>query len=135
GGWRRETAPASPRAPIRDARSGSGRTCRRAARARASRGRLLEPRSRLREKRQLFGRRRAPEHGIAMRIAAEAANDLCMLFGPFELVGERCFAFEPRVELDRTLLGGDILGVLERQVEEQALIGAKRRVAAGVDDR
>ena len=69
------------------------------------------------EERLLLGRGGAAEHGVAVREAAEAADDVGVQLGPFEGVGVAARA----VERDAALLVGERLGMLERQVEEAAL--------------
>ena len=66
------------------------------------------------EKRLFLGRGGAAEHGVAMRKAAEPADDVGVQLGPFHEVGVAGRA-EQR---DAALLVGERLGVLERQVEE-----------------
>jgi hypothetical protein len=52
----------------------------------------------------LFRRRRAAESRVAVRIAAEAADDRCMLLGPFEGGAIAGIAREPGEERDRSIL-------------------------------
>src|SRR6185503_16033152 len=67
----------------------------------------------------LFGRGSAPEHGVAVRKAAEATDDVGMNVRPFEAVGvaRGLIAQEPALLVDQTL------GMLERQIEETAHLG------------
>src|SRR5262249_54983779 len=58
----------------------------------------------------------AAEHGVAVGESAEAADDVGVQFRPFEGVGIAARA----VERDAALLVGEILGMLERQIEERA---------------
>src|ERR1700704_284200 len=59
----------------------------------------------------------AAEHGVAVREAAEPANDVGMQFGPFDRIGVAGCA----VEGDAALLVGEIFRMLERQIEERPL--------------
>src|SRR6185369_3649764 len=94
----------------------------------------LEPRSGLPQEGDFLGRRCASEDRIAVRIAAEAANDRRMLLGPFQLIGISGFRTEPRIELERSLDHREMLRVLEGEVQEQPLVAIERRVATRVDD-
>src|SRR4051812_44391821 len=58
--------------------------------------------------------RGAAEHGVAVREATEAANDVGMQFGPFGRIRVAARA----IEGDATLLVGELFRVLERQVKE-----------------
>src|SRR5262245_27331423 len=61
----------------------------------------------------------AAEHGIPMRKAAEATNDVCMQFRPFQIfnVADRF------IKGDTALLIGQIFRVLKRKVKEAAHFG------------
>src|SRR3981081_2048079 len=69
------------------------------------------------QKSPLFRGGGAAEHGVAVREAAEPANDVGMQFGPFDRIGVAGCA----VEGDAALLVGEIFRMLERQIEERPL--------------
>src|ERR1700716_3241602 len=69
------------------------------------------------QKSLLLHGRGAAEHGVAVREAAEAANDIGMQFGPFDRIRVAGCA----VESDAALLVGELFRVLERQVKEHPL--------------
>src|SRR3954453_12834278 len=82
----------------------------------------------------LFLRRRvlSAEHRVAMREAAEFANDLTMAIRVIgRLVTE--IAAQCLEQADRLILVREILGMFERQVDEDPLDGGERRVEAGGD--
>ena len=63
-------------------------------------------------------RRRAPEHGIAMRETTEAVDDRLVRLSPF---GELRIAQRGH-QRDAALLGLAILSVLEGQIQKHALV-------------
>ena len=69
-----------------------------------------------------------------MRITAEAADDRCVLLGPFELPRVAVFVGETAEEGDRSLCHCEILCMLEWQVEEHALEAIEEGVPVRVDD-
>ena len=77
------------------------------------------------EKRGFFRRGRAAEHGVAMREAAECADDVGVQLGPFQPI---CVAFLAK-QFDAAFLIVHRLGMLERQIEERAQRGIDARVA------
>src|SRR3974390_2367146 len=77
----------------------------------------------------LLRRGGAAERRVAMREAAEPADDVGMQLGPFDRVRVAGRA----VERDAALLVGERFGMLERQVEEAALRHGKALVEAAVD--
>src|SRR5690606_1178289 len=77
--------------------------------------------------RELLGRALAAQDRVAMREAAEAADDVAMVHGPLGVA----VATSPD-QCDRTLLLGEILCVLERQVAEPPEFRRELPVLAGV---
>src|SRR6185312_16783955 len=83
------------------------------------------------EERLLLDRRDAAEHGIAMREAAEACDDVVMHLRPLQAVG----VARGRIERDAPVLVRHVLGVLERQIEERAQVGRHLSVEAAQQRR
>src|SRR6188474_122924 len=65
------------------------------------------------QKRLFLRRGRAAEHGVAMREAAEAADDVAVLFGVFQIVITR-----RAIKFDAADLVGQFLRMHERQEQE-----------------
>src|SRR5512147_2723539 len=90
-----------------------------------------EARAGLAKERDLLGRRCAAEDLVTVRVASEAADDRGVLLGPDERLVEAGLAREARGQLERTLLRGGALRVLERQVDEPSL----ERVEVALESR
>src|SRR5712671_7003491 len=69
------------------------------------------------------------EHGVAVREAAEPADDVGVMLGPFD----RLRVVGRAVEGDAALLVGELFRMLERQVEEHPLGGRDELVEAARD--
>src|SRR5262249_43518791 len=76
------------------------------------------------EERLLLGSCCAPEHGVAVGEAPEAANNVGVQLGPFE----HCSIAELTEQPDATLLVRQRFTVLERHIEELALVWLKRQI-------
>src|SRR6202158_5007037 len=59
-------------------------------------------------------RRFAAENGVAMRRAAEAANDHCVALRPDDGLGEAGLVTQSREQVQRSFLCGRVFRVLER---------------------
>src|SRR5262249_29385037 len=77
----------------------------------------------------LFRRRDAAEQLVAVREAAEPADNVRMQLGPFDRIGIAARA----VERDAPLLVGNLFGMLQRQIEESALRHREALVEAARD--
>src|ERR1043166_6254454 len=80
------------------------------------------------QKRLLLRGRLAAEHGVAMREAAEAADDVAVLLGVFQvLIARRA------VKLDAAELVGEFLRMHERQEQKAAVFGRQVLVVGALE--
>src|SRR5687768_16207368 len=78
----------------------------------------------------LLRRGGAPEHGVAVRKAAETGDDVVVEYGPLQGLGVAGLVGQALAEGDAGLLVGEVLGVLPGQVEEWPEDGVDRAVEA-----
>src|SRR5579862_16388 len=86
------------------------------------------------EELKLGGGRGAAQHRVAMRKAAEAADDFEVMLGVLDVTGHRGnLRGEPVKEPRRFLLVGEILAVLKRHIDERPLDRGQRQVESARD--
>lgn len=90
-------------------------------------------RPRLREKSLLLDARTAPQYRVAMREAPEPGDDFMMASRVIQVIGARQCGGQRLEQCERPALDGDIFGMLEGQVQEDALERTQHEVAATID--
>src|SRR6185436_12115835 len=96
--------------------------------------RPLKARPRFLQKSDLFRRRCTAKDRIAVRIAAEAAHDDGVLFGPVQRRPVTRLPRELGEKGNRSILNRSVFRMLERQVDKGALITIELTIATLVDD-